>query len=82
MKNKGKNKKQLVGEVLSNKMNKAVVVRVTRKFAHPKYGKIIKKSKKYKVSTNEKLEIGDVILIESVRPISKDINFRLVKKVK
>lgn len=76
-------KKTLTGEVVSTKMQKTVVVGVERKFRHSRYGKVIKRHKKYKAH-NENLElvVGDKVIIEETRPISKDKHFRVVKKLK
>ena len=68
-----KNIKTLTGTVVSDKMNKTAVVLLERKVKHPKYGKYIKKSTKYKVHDDEnKCKIGDIVTITEVRPISKD----------
>lgn len=75
-------KKILVGKVVSTKMKKTVVVLVERKFRHPFYKKIIKRHKKYKAH-NEKMElkVGDKVMIEETRPMSKDKHFMVVKKI-
>lgn len=75
-------KKKLIGEVISTKMQKTVVVKVERRFSHPKYKKVIKRHNKYKAH-NEKLDlkVGDKVLIEEYRPISKDKRFVVVKKL-
>ena len=74
-----KPKKILKGVVVSDKMDKTVVVEVTRCVEHKKYGKRIKKSKKYKAhdEKNEK-KIGDNVSIEETRPISKDKKFKVI----
>lgn len=74
-------KKQLIGTVVSNKMEKTVVVRVDSIKEHPKYKRRFKVSKKYKAH-NEKgrLEIGDKLVIRECRPISKDKRWRVIKK--
>jgi small subunit ribosomal protein S17 len=74
------NKKTLEGVVVSDKMDKTVVVSVTRFEKHPKYKKYVKMSKKYKAhdEANEK-KIGDKVVIEETRPLSKDKHF-IVKK--
>ena len=74
-----KPKKILKGVVVSDKMDKTVVVEVTRFVEHKKYGKRIKKSKKYKAhdEKNEK-KIGDNVSIEETRPISKDKKFKVI----
>lgn len=75
-----KNKKTLSGVVVGDKMNKTIVVSVTRYVKHPKYHKYIKKSKKYKVHDEENTyKIGDKVTIEETRPISKDKSFTVIK---
>ncbi|RMG79650.1 MAG: 30S ribosomal protein S17 [Bacteroidetes bacterium] len=75
-------RKERTGVVVSNKMDKSVVVLVERKVKHPKYGKFIKKSKKF-VAHDEKNEcgIGDTVRIMETRPLSKTKRWRLVKIV-
>ena len=71
--------KVLKGVVVSDKMDKTIVVEVTRFVEHKKYGKRIKKTKKYKAhdETNSK-KVGDTVEIEETRPISKDKKFKVV----
>ena len=70
----------LTGTVVSDKMNKTVVVLFERKVKHPMYGKYIKKSTKYKVHDEaNKCKIGDIVSITEVRPISKDKSWKLVE---
>ncbi len=78
----GKNRKQIVGKVISNKMDKTVVVEIERMMMHPKYHKFVRKTKKVK-SHDERNEcsVGDVVLIEETRPLSKEKRYRLVKIV-
>ena len=65
-------KKILKGVITSAKNNKTVVVEVTRKFAHPFYGKVIKRSKKYHAhDENNEFNIGDTVSIVESKPISK-----------
>lgn len=65
-------KQVLVGKVVSDKMEKTVVVQVTRRITHPVYGKILKRFKKYNSHVASVVpKIGDVVKISSVRPISK-----------
>ena len=67
-----KKKQTLVGEVVSDKMEKTVVVRVTRKIPHPVYGKYIKRYKKYLAHINSvQPKIGDIVKLNSMRPTSK-----------
>jgi small subunit ribosomal protein S17 len=57
-------KKQLSGKVISNKMTKTIVVRVTREVRHPLLNKLYKVSKNFKAHTEEEVNIGDVVTIE------------------
>jgi len=75
-------KKVLTGVVVSDKMQKTVVVLVERQFPHPLYGKVIKRSKKYLAhDPEEKYKVGDVVEIQESRPISKRKRFRVVRLV-
>ncbi len=74
-------KRKLTGTVVSNKMEKTVVVSVGRTKEHPKYRKRIKIDKNYKAQANEEYQIGDKVIIEETKPISKDKKFIVVKKV-
>jgi small subunit ribosomal protein S17 len=70
----------LTGTVVSNKMDKTVVVRVERKIKHPVYGKYVKRAKKYHVHDKDNsCAIGDVVLIKEGRPISKTKSWNLDK---
>jgi len=73
-------RKQRVGEVVSNKMTKTIVVRVERRFPHPQYKKIVTSYKKF-YAHDEKAEakVGDVVLIEETRPLSKLKRWRLLE---
>ena len=65
-------KKILKGIITSAKSNKTVVVEVVRKFKHPFYEKVIKRSKKYHAhDESDNLKIGDKVAIEETKPISK-----------
>jgi len=72
-------KKTMMGVVVSSKMDKTVVVKVERRFAHPVFKKVVKTTKKYKVhdEKNECLE-GDFIRIQESRPLSKEKRWRLM----
>ena len=71
------------GIVISNKMDKTVVVLVQRRFRHPLYVKLVTRTKKYKVHDEQNvLNIGDQVKIVECRPISKDKRFRLLKIIK
>src|ERR1700761_2613438 len=76
------NRKQRVGEVVSNKMTKTIVVRVERRFPHPQYKKIVTSYKKF-YAHDEKNEAkpGDTVRIEESRPLSKLKRWRLVEVV-
>ncbi len=73
------NKKTLTGVVVSNKMDKTVVIKVERRFSHPVFKKVVKTTKKYKVhdEKNECLE-GDFVRIQETRPLSKEKRWRLL----
>jgi small subunit ribosomal protein S17 len=65
-------RKEVVGEVVANRMQKTIVVQVTRKKAHPFYGRVVARNKKF-YAHDEKNEahVGDVVRIEETRPLSK-----------
>lgn len=70
------------GTVVSNKMDKTVVVRVERIMQHPRYGKVIKLSRKYYAHVeNDQLQIGDAVTIAETRPYSKMKRWRVVEKI-
>ncbi|MGB3287789.1 MAG: 30S ribosomal protein S17 [Burkholderiaceae bacterium] len=75
-----KRQRTLVGQVVSNKMDKTVVVRVERRVKHPVFGKIIVRSNKYKAhdETNQYNE-GDTVEIAEGRPISRDKSWTVVR---
>ncbi len=75
-------RKQLIGKVVSNKMDKTVVVEIENLVMHSLYKKSVRRSKKVK-SHDERNEcsIGDTIKIEETRPLSKDKRYRLVEIV-
>src|SRR6266436_7473261 len=75
-------RKERVGEVISNKMAKTIIVRVERRFAHPKYKKVMTGYKKF-CAHDEKSEakVGDRVRIEETRPLSKTKRWRLVEVV-
>ena len=71
-----------VGEVVSAKMDKTVVIKVTRKLPHPRYGRFIQKSMKLRVHDEENTaREGDVVRVMSTRPLSKSKRWRLVEVV-
>jgi small subunit ribosomal protein S17 len=73
-------RKERIGVVTSDKMDKSIVVSVLRKVKHPKYGKFVKKTTKF-VAHDEKNDCheGDTVLIMETRPLSKTKNWRLIE---
>mgnify|MGYP001566600225 CR=1 FL=1 len=75
-------KKRLQGVVVSDKMQKTVVVKVERIKEHPKYKRRYKMHKKYKAhDENKEYHVGDRVIIEETKPISKDKHFKVIRKV-
>lgn len=75
-------KRQLTGQVISAKMAKTVVVRVERLKKHLKYQKRFKARKNYKAhDENKEYQVGDRVIIEECRPISKDKKWKVVGKI-
>lgn len=74
--------KTLNGVVVSTKMGTAVVVKVTRRVPHPKYKKLLKRSKKFAVALNgHSVKDGDTVNITETRPISKNIYFAITEVI-
>ena len=79
-------KKSFIGTVVSNKTKNSVVVAIERKVIHPKYGKLLKKTKRIMADTSSftegkngmEIKLGDIVKIEETRPISKNKNFKVV----
>ena len=77
------NRKELIGIVVSNSMDKTVVIKVERRFPHPVYKKYVTRSKKYYAhDENNKCESGDTILIQESKPLSHLKRWRVKKIVK
>ena len=75
-------KKRLTGTVISNKMQKTVVVRVERIKEHPRYKRRYRFHKKYKAHDEKgEYKVGDRVIIEECRPISKEKRWRVIGKV-
>ncbi len=75
-------RKERVGEVISNKMTKTIVVRVERRFPHPRYKKVVTGySKFYAHDEKSEAKVGDKVRIRETRPLSKLKNWRLVEIV-
>jgi small subunit ribosomal protein S17 len=74
------NRKTRIGVVVSNKMTKTVVVKVERRVADRKYGKIVMKAEKYKAhDENQECKIGDRVRMVETRPMSKDKRWRVAE---
>ena len=73
-------RKERIGVVVSNKMDKSIVVAVKRKVKHPIYGKFINKTKKLMAHDEDNsCKIGDTVRISETRPLSKNKAWRLVE---
>ena len=73
----------MVGEVISDKMEKTVVVQVTRKIPHPVYKKFVKRFKKYQAHVESiQPKTGDIVKISSMRPMSKNKRWRISEIVR
>ncbi|MBM3916416.1 MAG: 30S ribosomal protein S17 [Flavobacteriia bacterium] len=75
-------RKERIGVVTSDKMEKSIVVSVERKVKHPKYGKFVKKTTKFVAhDENNDCHVGDTVRIMETRPLSKSKNWRMVEIV-
>ena len=75
-------RKQRIGVVVSNKMDKSITISVERRLRHPIYGKFVKKSNKFMAhDENNECNIGDTVRIMETRPLSKNKRWRLVEIV-
>ena len=75
-------RKVRIGKVVSNKMDKTIVVAVENHVKHPLYGKIVKRTYKLKAhDENNECQIGDKVKVVETRPLSKDKRWRLVEVV-
>ncbi len=80
MEQKRNARKERIGVVVSNKMNKSIVVAIEHKVKHPIYGKFVKATTKLKAhDENNECNIGDIVRIMETRPLSKTKNWRLVE---
>jgi small subunit ribosomal protein S17 len=73
--------KKFQGTIISDKMNKAAVVLIERKYRHPLYGKIITKKKKIHAVNEIEAKTGQTVWITEIRPVSKTISFRISEVV-
>ena len=75
-------RKEKIGVVVSNKMEKSIIVSVERRVKHPKYGKFVKLTSKFHAhDERNECNIGDTVSIMETRPLSKTKNWRLVQIV-
>ena len=75
-------RKVRVGRVVSNKMDKTIVVAIEEHVKHPLYGKVVKRTYKLKAhDENNECKIGDTVKVMETRPLSKDKRWRLVEIV-
>ncbi|SES89659.1 30S ribosomal protein S17 [Anaerobranca gottschalkii] len=75
-------RKVRIGKVVSDKMDKTIVVAEETKVRHPLYGKMIKRTTKFKAhDENNQAGIGDIVKVMETRPLSKDKRYRLVEIV-
>lgn len=72
-------RKTRIGKVVSNKMDKTIVVAIDTRVKHPLYGKIVNRTLKLKAhDENNECNIGDIVEVMETRPLSKDKRYRLV----
>ena len=75
-------RKTRTGTVTSTAMDKTIAVEVTRRFMHPMYKKYVRDRKSYKAhDPDEECRVGDKVLIEETRPLSKDKNWRILEVI-
>lgn len=73
-------RKERVGEVVSNKMQKTIVVRVERRFQHPRFKKVVTSYRKfYAHDEDSQAQVGDLVRIQETRPLSRTKSWRLVE---
>jgi small subunit ribosomal protein S17 len=78
-----KSQRTITGKVISDKMNKTIVVQIERKVKHPLYGKYIRRfSKMYAHDEDNACKIGDLVVIQQTRPMSKTKRWKLVEIIK
>jgi small subunit ribosomal protein S17 len=75
-------RKSFVGRVVSDKMDKTVVLSVTRRIAHSRYNKVVKRTTKYKAHDEKnECKVGDMVRVIETRPISKDKRWKVLEIV-
>ncbi len=79
----GQRRKILLGEVVSNRMQKTITVKVERRFRHPVYERVVKRSKKFHAhDEHSQCQMGDQVRIVETRPLSKTKRWRLLEIVR
>ncbi|MFH1648384.1 MAG: 30S ribosomal protein S17 [Patescibacteria group bacterium] len=71
--------KKIKGKVVSNKMQKTVVVSVESKVRHPMYEKVMKKTRRFKARDEIGVKMGDEVIIEECKPLSKEVCFKVIE---
>mgnify|MGYP003540749933 FL=1 len=75
-------RKTRIGEVVSDKMDKTIVVAIKTKVRHPLYGKMVNRTRKFKAhDENNECGVGDIVRVMETRPLSKDKRWRVVEIV-
>lgn len=74
--------KRLTGKVVSNKMEKTVVVAVELPKRHPVYDKLVRRTKKVKARTDKKIAVGALVVVEETSPFSKEVTWMVVEELK
>ncbi len=75
-------RKRLQGRVVSDKMQKTVVVEVSRRVLHPRYQKFITRKKNYKAhDEHDQYHVGDLVVIEECRPLSRHKRWRVIRRI-
>ena len=75
-------RKSFVGRVISDKMDKTVVLAVTRRIAHSRYNKVVKRTTKYKAHDEKnECKVGDMVRVIETRPISKEKRWKVLEIV-
>ena len=78
-----KRRKEYIGEVVSDRMQKTVVVSVKRQFSHPDYQKVIRRRMKFKAHDEGQVShVGDLVKVIQTRPLSKDKRWAVIEVVK
>ena len=78
----GANRRQLVGRVVSDKMQNTVTVQVERRVKHPLYGKVVTRSSRFHAHDEERAcKAGDLVLIEECRPLARTKSWRVIRLV-